>query len=186
MSWGPEVYGRDAVLDALYSRFLSLAAEERQRQGKGPLPGASMPLQGLATEPELRQVLAGEHAYGLLPAWAAACTRVWAGRHVLDTHLLVPSWTLPPRPPAYSCTGAADQEPGDVLLALYERLMGVSADGMQATFGLPFSDHVRCHVCDAISRQSTYVRSFHTAQVGGWMGGGRIGRGGTALVVGVG
>ena len=56
---------------------------------------------------------------------------------------------------------------GEVLLTIYERVMGVSPEGelLNTIFGLPLSEHVQCHSCGLTTRQSSYMQYFHCTQV---------------------
>ena len=55
---------------------------------------------------------------------------------------------------------------GDVLLTLYERVMAVSQEGgaINSIFGLPLTEHVRCHSCGLTTQQSSYMQYFHNTQ----------------------
>lgn len=113
MSWGPEVYGRDAVLGALNRLFLALAVEEQQRQGEGPLLAAAMPRHGLASASELRRALAalpglqqfcaGE-CCGLLPACVVGACAGHGRWHVLHTPPADGSWLSWAHPPTHPPT----------------------------------------------------------------------------------
>lgn len=67
---------------------------------------------------------------------------------------------------------------GEVLLTIYERVMGVSPEGelLNTLFGLPLSEHVQCHSCGLTTRQSSYMQYFHSTQV-------RVGAGGSATAM---
>lgn len=59
---------------------------------------------------------------------------------------------------------------GEVLLSIYERVMGVAdpaGHAVNALFGLCVSEHVQCGACGKATHQNTYTQYFHNTQVGG-------------------
>ena len=61
---------------------------------------------------------------------------------------------------------------GEVLLTIYERVMGVSpaaAAAVDATFGLSVSEHVQCSSCRKVTQQSSYTQYFYNTQVSCWL-----------------
>lgn len=67
---------------------------------------------------------------------------------------------------------------GEVLLTIYERVMGVSraaAAAVDAIFGLSVSEHVQCSSCRKVTQQSSYTQYFYNTQVGGGVAGSPFG-----------
>ena len=180
VSWGEAQCSGDRVVAALHSLFCAFAEEEQQRRQAGPLTGTAA-RRGLVNPSALR------HALSSLPGQqfrvgesntchVCVCAAVFgqserqAGRLCTGqcpSHHHHPRRLLCPLPfPAGEMNDA-----GEVLLSIYERVMGVSsaaAAAVDATFGLSVSEQVQCSSCRKVTQQSSYTQYFYNTQVGGW------------------
>ena len=162
MSLGADVCARDPVVATLRSLFAAVTAEEQQRHAAGPLQGTA-PRRGQVDPTELRTALAAVPSLQPIEGvWLWGWARAFAGGVGRRLACWPPSTCRPcsTLPPA-----AGGGDAGEVLLTLYERAMLASpAGGVEATFGLPITEHVLCRACERSTRQSVYTRFFHCVQ----------------------